>query len=162
MAQPEEKEKLLPDDDTESQSSEITTKARKYCGFSRREILLTTLIISLILFKIFLFKILFLDHKNEFPWRKGNGHYGQGSIMSPEVNATDMHQGQLTYYAPGLGSCGFWNTQDDFICAISHKLYGTIPLQFQSLLLPYLHIPSKLFPNHYSSFPFLPRPNVVS
>ena len=161
MAQPEEKEKLLHDNDTENQSSEITTKARKYCGFSRREILLTTLIISLILFKMFLFKILFLDHKNESPWIKG-GHNGQGSIMSPDLNATDMHQGQLTYYAPGLGSCGFWNTGDDFICAISHDLYGTTPLHFQSLLLSYSHIPSQLFPNHYSSFPSLPCPNLVS
>jgi hypothetical protein len=130
MDLPEEKERLLHDGhgDTENQVPETTTKSRKYCGFSRREILLTTLIISLILLKIFLFKILFLDYKNESLWTVGHGHDAQGSLMNPEsnINVTERHMGQLTYYTPGLASCGLRITKNDLICAISHELYGKI------------------------------------
>ncbi|RLL98664.1 hypothetical protein CFD26_107847 [Aspergillus turcosus] len=33
------------------------------------------------------------------------------------------YSGDLTYYNPGLGSCGFTNTDSDMICAVSHVLF---------------------------------------
>lgn len=33
------------------------------------------------------------------------------------------YEGDLTYYAPGLGACGFTNTASEMICAISHILF---------------------------------------
>lgn len=33
------------------------------------------------------------------------------------------YSGDLTYYNPALGSCGFINTDSDMICAVSHLLY---------------------------------------
>ncbi|KIY65805.1 hypothetical protein CYLTODRAFT_399821 [Cylindrobasidium torrendii FP15055 ss-10] len=35
--------------------------------------------------------------------------------------------GDGTYYAPGLGACGKWNTDKDMIVAVSHLLYDTYP-----------------------------------
>ena len=37
-----------------------------------------------------------------------------------------IYSGDLTYYGPGLGSCGITSTDADMICAISHQLYGTL------------------------------------
>jgi hypothetical protein len=33
------------------------------------------------------------------------------------------YDGDLTYYNPALGSCGYTNTDSDMICAVSHILY---------------------------------------
>ncbi|GLI73796.1 hypothetical protein PoHVEF18_002025 [Penicillium ochrochloron] len=33
------------------------------------------------------------------------------------------YEGDLTYYNPALGSCGYTNTDSDMICAVSHILY---------------------------------------
>ncbi|KAJ5082265.1 hypothetical protein N7532_011308 [Penicillium argentinense] len=33
------------------------------------------------------------------------------------------YSGDLTYYNPALGSCGYTNTDSDFICAVSHVLF---------------------------------------
>jgi len=35
-----------------------------------------------------------------------------------------IYSGDLTYYDPGLGSCGITSTENDLICAISWELYG--------------------------------------
>jgi hypothetical protein len=124
----EEKTSLIDDRDHELQE-ELSTKSprRKYLCLTRRELILSTVIISLILFKIFMFKILFLNDKLSPP--SDHDRLSTGFTEGPGgVNVTgEMHSGQLTYYAPGLGSCGLWNSQDDYICAISHDLYGTPP-----------------------------------
>jgi len=38
-----------------------------------------------------------------------------------------VFSGQGTFYSAGLGSCGITNTDADFICAISHELYDSLP-----------------------------------
>ncbi|KAF2211153.1 hypothetical protein CERZMDRAFT_9367, partial [Cercospora zeae-maydis SCOH1-5] len=35
----------------------------------------------------------------------------------------EPHTGELTYYAPGLGACGFTNADGDKIVAVSHLLF---------------------------------------
>lgn len=33
------------------------------------------------------------------------------------------YKGDLTYYNPGLGSCGYTNTGTEMVCAVSHILF---------------------------------------
>jgi expansin (peptidoglycan-binding protein) len=33
------------------------------------------------------------------------------------------YSGDLTYYNPGLGSCGYTNTESEHVCAVSHILF---------------------------------------
>lgn len=40
-------------------------------------------------------------------------------------NTGGIFTGDLTYYDPGLGSCGITSSAEDMICAISWQLYGT-------------------------------------
>jgi len=51
------------------------------------------------------------------PLQTGSGTTPNGPVLS----------GQGTFYSPGLGSCGDTNADTDFICAISHGLYDSIP-----------------------------------
>ncbi|KAI4087262.1 MAG: hypothetical protein LQ339_008935 [Xanthoria mediterranea] len=53
----------------------------------------------------------FTGSLNDNPSQGGGQSGGQGI------------QGDLTYYAPGLGACGRYNTANDKICAISHITY---------------------------------------
>ncbi|RYC65535.1 hypothetical protein CHU98_g679 [Xylaria longipes] len=41
---------------------------------------------------------------------------------SPAIASRDM-SGDLTYYAPGLGACGVYNSEDDAIVALSYQLF---------------------------------------
>jgi len=38
-----------------------------------------------------------------------------------------MYTGQGTFYAPGEGACGIDNTATDYICAIGHALFDSLP-----------------------------------
>lgn len=37
------------------------------------------------------------------------------------------HSGKLTYYTPGMGSCGVTNSNTDMIVAVSPSVFGTYP-----------------------------------
>ncbi|KAI4273647.1 MAG: hypothetical protein LQ337_004485 [Flavoplaca oasis] len=59
-----------------------------------------------------------------------NQHGSTGSLTAnPSTNPPNSPPGtrgivgDLTYYAPGLGACGRYNTANDNICAISHITY---------------------------------------
>ncbi|KAI8953953.1 RlpA-like double-psi beta-barrel-protein domain-containing protein-containing protein [Xylaria longipes] len=41
---------------------------------------------------------------------------------SSAIASRDM-SGDLTYYAPGLGACGVYNSEDDAIVALSYQLF---------------------------------------
>ena len=44
----------------------------------------------------------------------------------PLPTKSKIYQGDLTYYAPGLGSCGITSTDGDDICAVSHVLFDAV------------------------------------
>lgn len=49
-----------------------------------------------------------------------------GSSSSSSSQATSgKFDGQATYYAPGLGACGWTNSDSDYIVAISHSLFDS-------------------------------------
>ena len=50
---------------------------------------------------------------------------GGGQNLPLPGNTGGIFTGDLTYYAPGLGSCGITSSAEDMICAISWQLYGT-------------------------------------
>ena len=69
-----------------------------------------------------------------------------------------IYSGDLTYYAPGLGSCGITNSDTDMICAISHELYGFDPSQNKrSLLLTCARVDSSQTGTNPNSNPFCMR-----
>lgn len=37
-----------------------------------------------------------------------------------------VHTGQLTYFTPAVGACGFTNTEADMVAAISHELWDKV------------------------------------
>ncbi|KKK26507.1 hypothetical protein ARAM_001003 [Aspergillus rambellii] len=50
--------------------------------------------------------------------------HGKGSSNLPLPTSNGgPYQGDLTYYDPGLGSCGITSTDSDMICAVSHVLF---------------------------------------
>lgn len=44
----------------------------------------------------------------------------------PLPTRSEIYQGDLTYYAPGLGACGITSTDGDDICAVSHIIFDTV------------------------------------
>ncbi|KAL8706976.1 MAG: hypothetical protein Q9201_000024 [Fulgogasparrea decipioides] len=46
-----------------------------------------------------------------------------GGNTTPSSGSGGTKVGDLTYYAPGLGACGKYNTGNENICAISHTVY---------------------------------------
>ncbi|KAI1278572.1 RlpA-like double-psi beta-barrel-protein domain-containing protein-containing protein [Xylaria sp. FL0933] len=46
-----------------------------------------------------------------------------GTEIDTTIEARDTKHGDLTYYKPGLGACGTFNTGDDPIVAISHIIF---------------------------------------
>jgi hypothetical protein len=50
-----------------------------------------------------------------------------GSLVSAAPTGTALQNrdmsGDLTYYAPGLGACGVYNSEDDSIVALSWQLF---------------------------------------
>ncbi|KAI0692265.1 loosenin [Cytidiella melzeri] len=39
----------------------------------------------------------------------------------------EVHHGDGTFYTPGLGACGWTNTESDLIVAVSHDFYDSYP-----------------------------------
>ncbi|KAJ5729209.1 uncharacterized protein N7483_003717 [Penicillium malachiteum] len=46
----------------------------------------------------------------------------KSNLALPTTNG-GPYTGDLTYYDPGLGACGYTNTESDLICAVSHILF---------------------------------------
>lgn len=44
----------------------------------------------------------------------------------PLPKNSEIYQGDLTYYAPGLGACGKTSTDGDDICAVSHIIFDAV------------------------------------
>ncbi|KAJ5682192.1 hypothetical protein N7462_005357 [Penicillium macrosclerotiorum] len=45
------------------------------------------------------------------------------SNLALPTNNGGPYEGDLTYYNPALGSCGYTNTDSDLVCAVSHILF---------------------------------------
>ncbi|KAJ6145396.1 hypothetical protein N7470_009291 [Penicillium chermesinum] len=50
------------------------------------------------------------------------GKNGTANLPLPSSNG-GPYSGDLTYYNPALGSCGYTNSDSDMICAVSHILF---------------------------------------
>ncbi|KAG9093935.1 hypothetical protein FRC06_011315 [Ceratobasidium sp. 370] len=48
-------------------------------------------------------------------------------VAARSINPAGTHTGQLTYFEIGLGACGCWNRNDEWVAAISHELYDNYP-----------------------------------
>lgn len=55
------------------------------------------------------------------PYAKQYRH-NDPSLPLPTSNG-GPYEGDLTYYDPGLGACGYTNSGTDMVCAISHILF---------------------------------------
>ncbi len=53
----------------------------------------------------------------------GLRHAGGAPENLPLPGNTGTFTGDLTYYSPGLGACGWTSTGDDMICAVSHTVF---------------------------------------
>ncbi|KAL8740005.1 MAG: hypothetical protein Q9190_007241 [Brigantiaea leucoxantha] len=53
----------------------------------------------------------------------GVGLNGNSNQNLPLPSNKQQFVGDLTYYSPGLGSCGITSSDNDNICAVSHILY---------------------------------------
>ncbi|KAF9521101.1 hypothetical protein BS47DRAFT_1386792 [Hydnum rufescens UP504] len=69
------------------------------------------------------------------------------SVLPRQSPFTGTHSGDGTFFAPGLGACGIFNTGGDFITAISASLFEFVP-RFPSV---YWQIPSNLVADSSSS-----------
>lgn len=58
---------------------------------------------------------------------KGNSNNSSSSSSSSSSSqaTSGNFNGQATYYAPGLGACGWTNSASDYIVAISHSLFDS-------------------------------------
>lgn len=48
------------------------------------------------------------------------------SPVNKSIFDTTVHTGIATYYSVGVGNCGKKNTDDEFVCAISKRMYDTV------------------------------------
>ncbi|KAB5594584.1 hypothetical protein CTheo_1906 [Ceratobasidium theobromae] len=51
----------------------------------------------------------------------------ESAIAARAIDPAGTHTGQLTYFEIGLGACGWWNRNDEWVAAISHELYDNYP-----------------------------------
>ncbi|KDN48119.1 hypothetical protein RSAG8_03135, partial [Rhizoctonia solani AG-8 WAC10335] len=51
----------------------------------------------------------------------------ESAIAARAIDPNGNHVGQLTYFSIGLGACGWWNRDDEWVVAISHELYDNYP-----------------------------------
>lgn len=56
----------------------------------------------------------------------GLGHKSRTSNLPLPTNHGGPYQGDLTYYDPALGACGFTNSGTDSICAVSHYIFDAV------------------------------------
>ncbi|GAC72381.1 hypothetical protein PANT_7c00074 [Moesziomyces antarcticus T-34] len=54
-----------------------------------------------------------------------NSGSSSSSSSSSSESTSGSFDGQATYYAPGLGACGWTNTESDYIVAVSHSLFDS-------------------------------------
>jgi len=94
-------------------------------GYRRRNVLIIiAIVVALIILVIGLAVRLSQKHRNSMLLPLTTVSNDSQSLPLPG-DTGGIYSGDLTYYAPGLGSCGITSTDKDLICAISHKLYGT-------------------------------------
>lgn len=53
---------------------------------------------------------------------RGRGNVEEVDLPLPE-NGQRIYQGDLTFYEPGLGACGYPSSSTDLICAVGHELF---------------------------------------
>ena len=56
-------------------------------------------------------------------WFGANTPRSSKSNLALPTSNGGPYTGDLTYYGPGLGSCGYTNSESDSICAVSHILF---------------------------------------
>lgn len=83
---------------------------RTYLSLRRRHFLLLLLLIALSLLALILGLSIGLSR-----------HSSSASLPLPA--SAGIHTGDLTYYAPGLGACGWTSSPDDAIAAVSHLVF---------------------------------------
>ena len=118
MNDTQDKTALLPDEDTPPPRSQTSL-----FGYRHRTVLLITAVVLLLLILEISFLPLFL-------LKCQNSTHSKRDIQPGEKDAilvSTTYKGQMTFYQPGLGSCGIQSTSKDLICAISKDLYGTPP-----------------------------------
>jgi len=84
---------------------------RKYVGLSRKRFLLFIVLPLLVLLLLVL------------PIALGVALGGKNKAKPLPIDTGGIWSGDLTYYAPGLGACGWTSGADDRIVAVSHLLF---------------------------------------
>lgn len=56
----------------------------------------------------------------------GLGHKSRTANLPLPTNHGGPYTGDLTYYDPALGACGFTNSGSDSICAVSHIIFDAV------------------------------------
>ncbi|KAK0705510.1 RlpA-like double-psi beta-barrel-protein domain-containing protein-containing protein [Lasiosphaeris hirsuta] len=84
------------------------------CGLTRRAIVLFVLVVVVLAFALGLGLGLGLRHRG--------GAANPDSLPLPS-HGNKVYEGDLTYYAPGLGACGLDNVSGDYIAAVAHELF---------------------------------------
>ncbi|KAK3356835.1 RlpA-like double-psi beta-barrel-protein domain-containing protein-containing protein [Lasiosphaeria hispida] len=85
-----------------------------FCGLTRRAIILFVLVLVVLAFALALGLGLGLRHRG--------GAANPDSLPLPS-HGNKVYEGDLTYYAPGLGACGLDNVSEDYIAAVAHELF---------------------------------------
>jgi expansin (peptidoglycan-binding protein) len=85
---------------------------RTYLSLSRKRFLLVLLAITLALLALILGLSIGLTRKS-----------GGSPASLPLPTSSGIHTGELTYYAPGLGACGWTSGDGDAIVAVSHEVF---------------------------------------
>jgi hypothetical protein len=57
---------------------------------------------------------------------RASNNYGDGMFIFPLLGIYLMLS-LVTYYTPGLGACGHYNTDTDYIVAVAHGTFDTYP-----------------------------------
>jgi len=100
--------------ETATTAEEITQRGnqRRYCGRSRRSCIL--IIVALVLLLALIIGLL-----------AGLSKKKSSAKDLPLPTNSGIFTGDLTYYSPGpgYGACGFENTSEDSICAVSHIIW---------------------------------------
>ncbi|KAJ9132380.1 hypothetical protein NKR19_g9333 [Coniochaeta hoffmannii] len=85
--------------------------SRTYLSLPRRTFLLAVTLITLSVLALILGLSIGLTHRSNHP------------ASLPLPSAAGIHTGDLTYYAPGLGACGWTSSPEDAIAAVSHLVF---------------------------------------
>ncbi|TIA60586.1 hypothetical protein D6C77_04050 [Aureobasidium pullulans] len=89
----------------------VLPRSRSYFGLKRR----TFLIVVACAFLALLALIIGLA--------VGLTKHSKGGQNLPLPTSSEQHEGDLTYYGTGLGSCGLTSTDSDMIVAVSHYVF---------------------------------------